>query len=107
VGAQLEGVVTDAFAGYLIRDHVRAFFGTGNPTTGLRTALIMIQHRLREAVLGHDYDPEVLAFIDDRRRLAVGGGATGTTRVTGDGIPQPDRAVRARAPALLRTSADP
>lgn len=69
VGTQLEGIITDAFAGYLIRDHVRSFFGTGNPSFGLRTTLMMVQQRLREAVLGREYDPELLAFIGDARRL--------------------------------------
>jgi uncharacterized protein len=38
VGATMEPIITDAFAGYLIREHVRNFFGTGNPSLGLRTS---------------------------------------------------------------------
>jgi uncharacterized protein len=80
VGPQMEPVITDAFAGYLMREHVRSFFGTGNPSLGLRTTLFMVQHRLREAVLGRDYDPRVLQFIADSRRLAMGGGASADMR---------------------------
>jgi hypothetical protein len=76
VGPMMEPIITDAFAGYLMREHVRTFFGTGNPSLGLRTTLFMVQDRLREAVLGRDYDPTFLQFIADSRRLAVGGGAT-------------------------------
>jgi hypothetical protein len=81
VGATLEPIITDAFAGYLAREHVRSFFGTGNPSLGLRTTLFMVQHRLREAVIGLDYDPRVLTFIEDSRRLALGGGASADMRV--------------------------
>ena len=76
VGAQMEGIITDAFAGYLMREHVSSFFGAGSPSLGLRTTLFMVQHRLREAVLGQAFDPGVLRFIADTRRLAVGGGAS-------------------------------
>jgi uncharacterized protein len=80
VGATLEPIITDAFAGYLAREHVRSFFGAGDPSLGLRTTLFMIQHRLREAVLGLDYDPRVFTFIEDSRRLALGGGASADMR---------------------------
>jgi hypothetical protein len=76
IGGTMEGVITDAFAGYLMREHVRSFFGAGNPSLGLRTTLFIVQHRLREAVLGQSYDPRVLKFIADARRLALGGGAS-------------------------------
>jgi hypothetical protein len=76
VGATMEPIITDAFAGYLMREHVRSFFGSGNPSLGLRTTLFMVQHRLREAVLGQEYDPTFERFIADSRRLAVGGGAS-------------------------------
>jgi uncharacterized protein len=76
VGMQMEPIITDAFAGYLMREHVRSFFGTGNPSLGLRTTLFMVQHRLRESVLGREYDPTFNGFILDQRRLAVGGGAS-------------------------------
>jgi hypothetical protein len=81
VGATMEPIITDAFAGYLIREHVRNFFGTGNPSLGLRTTLFIVQHRLRRAVLAFDDDPRVYQFIEDSRRLALGGGASGDMRV--------------------------
>src|SRR5918992_2232277 len=76
VGATMEPIITDVFAGYLMREHVRSFFGTGNPSLGLRTTLFMVQHRLHESVLGREYDPTFNQFILDQRRLAVGGGAS-------------------------------
>ena len=81
VGATMEPIITDAFAGYLIREHVRNFFGTGNPSLGLRTTLFIVQHRLRRAVLAFDDDPRVYQFIEDARRLALGAGASGDMRV--------------------------
>jgi uncharacterized protein len=83
VGAQLEGVITDAFAGYLMREHVRSFFGAGNPRLGLLTTIMIVQHRLREGVLGEEFDPGFVEFIRDSRRLAVGGGAS--TNIQRDG----------------------
>ena len=80
VGATMEAVITDAFTGYLMREHVRSFFGAGNPSLGLRTTLFIVHHRLREAVLGQSYDPRVLQFIADNRRLALGGGASTNMR---------------------------
>ncbi len=76
VGARLEGVITDAFAGHLMREHARSFFGTGNPRLGILTTIMIVQHRLREGVLGQEFDPGFVEFIRDARRLAVGGGAS-------------------------------
>jgi hypothetical protein len=81
VGATLEPIITDAFAGYLMREHVRSFFGTGNPSLGLRTTLFIVLHRLRLAVLGLDYDPRAIEAIKDPRRLALGGGASADMRM--------------------------
>jgi hypothetical protein len=76
VGARLEGVITDAFAGHLMREHASSFFGTGNPQLGLLTTIMIVQHRLREGVLGEEFDPGFVEFIRDTRRLTVGGGAS-------------------------------
>lgn len=81
VGAGLEGMITDAFSGYLAREHVRSFFGAGDPTVGLRTTLMIVQHRLREGALGMEYDPAADAHIEDLRRLAVGGGASAVVQL--------------------------
>ncbi len=84
VGPQLEGVFTDGFVGYLMRDHARAFFAARDPGMGLRMTLFMLQHRLREASLGRSYDPAVVSFITDSVRLAAGAGATASVRLGGD-----------------------
>jgi uncharacterized protein len=76
VGANLEGIITDAFSGYLMREHVRSFFGTGNPQLGIFTTLMLVHHRLREGILGREFDPRTVELIEDSRRLARGGGAS-------------------------------
>ena len=40
VGPKLEGVLTDAFVGYLMREHLDVFFNAGRPEFGLRTTLL-------------------------------------------------------------------
>jgi uncharacterized protein len=76
VGPQLEGIFTDAFVGYLMRNHVRGFFAVGDPELGLRLTLFILHARLRRAALGEDYDPRAATFVEDSKRLAVGGGAS-------------------------------
>ncbi len=78
VGPRLQGVIPDAFAGYLMREHVRAFFGDRRPELGLRTTLFMVHWRIRMARLGREYDPAFQEYITDVRRLASGGGASGS-----------------------------
>jgi uncharacterized protein len=84
VGPKLEGILTDAFVGYLMREHLDAFFNSGRPELGLRTTLFMIHWRIRTARLGKEYDPSFEEYIRDVRRLASGGGASGA-RDTGPG----------------------
>jgi hypothetical protein len=76
VGPTLQSIFTDRFVGYLMRNHVRTFFAAGDPTRGLRVTLLMVLGRVRRAALGEEYDPRAADFIEDRRRLATGGGAT-------------------------------
>jgi hypothetical protein len=76
VGAKLEGVFPDGFIGYLSRNHVRNFFSGGDPAIGMYTTLLIVHNRIRQAVLGQEYDPRFVEYIEDIRRLAVGGGAT-------------------------------
>jgi hypothetical protein len=76
VGPTLQHIFTDRFIGYLMRDHVRSFFAAGNPGFGLRLTMFMLHARVRRAALGEDYDPRAADFVEDRRRLASGGGAT-------------------------------
>ena len=84
VGPRLEGVLTDAFVGYLMRKHLDAFFNSGRPELGLRTTLFMIHWRIRMARLGEEYDPSFEEYIRDLRRVTSGGGASGR-RDTGPG----------------------
>jgi hypothetical protein len=69
-------VITDAFAGYLMREHAAGFFAMGDKVVGLRTTMFMVHRRIREAALGQQLDPRVMTFITDSVRLASGAGAT-------------------------------
>ena len=84
VGPRLEGILTDAFVGYLMRKHLDAFFNSGRPELGLRTTLFMIHWRIRMARLGEEYDPSFEEYVRDVRRVALGGGVSGR-RDTGPG----------------------
>lgn len=77
VGPRLEGILPDAFVGYLVRQHLDPVFGTGRPEVGIRTTLFMLHWRIRMARLGEEYDPSFEEYMRDERRLAVGGGASG------------------------------
>ena len=77
VGPKLEGILPDAFLGYLVRQHLDPVFGAGRPELGLRTTLFMLHWRIRLARLGEEYDPSFEEYLRDVRRVAVGGGASG------------------------------
>jgi uncharacterized protein len=83
VGADLEGVLTDAFIGHINRDNLGQYLSAGEVRDGLYATLFMILDRLRQATLGNDFDPRVLGFVADSRRLALGAGQT--THVGDDG----------------------
>jgi hypothetical protein len=76
-GPRIEGILPDAFLGYLTREHLDPMFGAGRPEIGLRTTLFMIHWRLRRARLGEEYDPSFQEYLRDVRRVAAGGGASG------------------------------
>ncbi|MGH7519096.1 MAG: TPM domain-containing protein [Gemmatimonadales bacterium] len=78
VGPMLQGSLPDGFVGYIVREHNRSFFGHRQPELGLRLTLFMLDWRLREARLGEEYDPAFERYIEDVRRLANGGGASGS-----------------------------
>jgi len=84
VGPKLEGIFTDAFVGHLMRHHIRSFFAAGDPALGLRITLFILHARLRRAALGQEYDPRAAEFIEDPRRLAVGGGASSRMPAAGE-----------------------
>jgi hypothetical protein len=48
------------FVNYLVNQHARVFFDSGDLSLGLRLLLRLLQHRIREAVLGEDFDPTVI-----------------------------------------------
>lgn len=100
VGYGLEGVFPDAFASYLVREHARQFFASGNLSVGLRLLLRLLQHRVREAVLGDDFDPKVLEGLPGATHLSGGGGVTAAVPgIESAPIPFPERldpAVRER-----------
>lgn len=77
VGYGLEEHFPDAFVGYLMSDHVRAFFGGGDVSTGLRLTLRMLHDRIRSAILRTAFDPGVLTAIRrGRGHLSGGAGAS-------------------------------
>lgn len=76
VGYGLEAYFPDAFVSYLAHEHARLFFESGNVTVGLRLMLRLLQHRIREAVLGTDFDPRVLQAVKARGTLSGGAGVT-------------------------------
>lgn len=84
VGYGLEGWFPDAFVNYLVEDHARMFFSSGDISLGLRLMLRLLQHRIREAVIGDDFDPRVLAKVRPLTHLSGGAGASKTVRL-GDG----------------------
>ncbi|NJD88769.1 MAG: TPM domain-containing protein, partial [Betaproteobacteria bacterium] len=76
VGYGLEGIFPDAFVNYLVRDHARLFFASGDLSVGLRLMLRLLQHRVREAVLGDAFDPTVLKGLPSATYLSGGAGVT-------------------------------
>lgn len=76
VGPGLEGVLPDAFISFVVNEHVVTLFKAGDPNLGIRLLLYMIHHRIREAILGEEYDPRPLKFVSDPHRLAAGAGAS-------------------------------
>jgi hypothetical protein len=105
IGPTLQGIFTDAFVGYLMRHHVRNFFAAGDPNLGLRLTLRLLQSRLRRAALGEEYDPRAAEYIEDRLRLASGGGAAGT--MPAGGQEHPYSTARADTAALQRFGPQP
>jgi uncharacterized membrane protein YgcG len=85
VGYGLEGWFTDAFVNYLVEDHARMFFSSGNLTWGLRHLLRLLQHRIREAVIGKDFDPRILEKIQPLAHLSGGAGVSKTAAI-GDNV---------------------
>jgi TLP18.3/Psb32/MOLO-1 phosphatase superfamily protein len=83
VGPALEGLLTDAFVGHINRESLQHYVSADNLRDGLYATHFMILDRLRQAALGNDFDPRVLALVEDGRRLSLGAGQT--TRIGFDG----------------------
>ncbi len=76
VGYGLEEYLPDSFISYLMHDHARLFFASGDVSTGLRLMIRILHMRIRYAVLGERFNPTVLKAIRRTGPLSGGGGAT-------------------------------
>lgn len=85
VGYGLEGYFPDAFISYIIRNHAQAFFSDSNYGRGLELLLRMFHHRVREAVLGNQFDPTVIGVLEHRGYLSSGAGAAAKISDHSDG----------------------
>lgn len=79
-GYGLEGVLPDAFLAHLMRDHAAAYFSGNDVALGLRLLVRLIHQRIREAVLGRRFDPQVLDTLGKTGWLSGGAGAGGEMR---------------------------
>jgi hypothetical protein len=78
VGYGLEPYFPDGFVGYLVHEHARDFFSSGDLTLGLRLLLRMLHQRIREEILGHNFDPRVVEIIKHQHFLSGGAGVSST-----------------------------
>lgn len=70
VGPALDGILTDRFTGYLMRDGERGVASAGMLTSEVRFTLETLDARLRRAALGEAYDPRAAEFVAERRSVA-------------------------------------
>lgn len=89
VGYGLEGWFPDAFVSYLVQDHARMFFSSGDISLGLRLMLRLLQHRIREAVIGNDFDPRTLDKVRPLSHLSGGAGVSANVKLGGSTIASP------------------
>lgn len=89
VGPRLQGVFTDAFTGYLLRNHLDAFTDRGEAESGLRMLTHLIAWRAENALLGDEWDPRRVTHERDSTRLAIGGGARLVMSDTGSAFGKP------------------
>lgn len=83
VGYGLEKYFPDAFVGFLITDNVRDFFAAEDAATGLLLTTRILQSRVREALLGGEFDPRPLAMLAERSHASGGAGATAAVALGG------------------------
>jgi hypothetical protein len=92
VGYGLEGWLPDAFVNYLVQNHARMFFSSGDISLGLRHMLRLLQHRIREAVMGNDFDPRVLDIVHPLSYISGGAGVSAAMGMR-DGTAAPPQVV--------------
>jgi len=90
VGYGLEAYLPDAFVNYLAEDHARMFFSSGDISLGLRTMLRLLQQRIRDAVMGNDFDPRTLHKMQSLTHMSGGAGASKDVSIGDDAEPPPD-----------------
>lgn len=84
VGPGLEGVFTDAFVGYLMREQSGMYFEGGHRVLALKTTLWVVEERLRESAFSETSDRRPVRYVGDSIRLAEGAGATARVTVPGE-----------------------
>ena len=77
-GYGLEGYFPDIFISYLVNRHVKMFFEYGDKSIGLRLLIRLLQYRIREAIIGDDFDPRVMEVISKKSHLSGGAGVSST-----------------------------
>jgi uncharacterized membrane protein YgcG len=75
VGYGLEPYFPDSFVGYLMREHAQMFFASGETSLGIRLMLRLLQSRIRDAVLGNEFDPKAVEALRAGAQLSGGAGA--------------------------------
>lgn len=94
VGYGLEGYFPDIFIHYLINRHLKMFFEYDNKLFGIQLLVRMLHHRIREAILGDDFDPRVLDILTNEGRLSGGAGVSSTMQAEKIGRPFPTYQLR-------------
>ena len=76
VGPKLEGIMTDAYAGYVAHDVLTPMLADSAQIPRLLSvAWHVLRFRIDEGLLDREWDPAVVTEIQERQRLALGGGA--------------------------------
>jgi len=74
VGYGLEAYFPDSYIAFLVERHAPLFFEAGDRSVGLRLLLRLLQARIRDAVLGGDFDPT--PYRQSAAHLSGGAGST-------------------------------
>jgi hypothetical protein len=79
VGPKLEGIITDAYSGYVAHDILTPMLAAeAAPRRVMSVLYYMLRFRIDEGILGQEWDPAEVTAIQERQRLALGGGAEAT-----------------------------